>query len=106
MPDVEIVFGRHGVVRIVPVHKHAQPNGLLGLKWDIGAYEYGSVPYIKGDLNGDGEVNVLDVQLCSNVILNRETDPVIVQKAKEVVAPFDECNILDLQEIVNIILRP
>ena len=39
-----------------------------------------------------------------NVILGRETDPEIIQRAEEVAVPVDECNVLDVQGIVNIIL--
>jgi len=59
---------------------------------------------VPGDINGDGQVNVLDVQTCVNVILGRETDPEVIQRAKAVAEPYDECNVLDVQTIVNIIL--
>jgi subtilisin len=55
-----------------------------------------------GDLNLDGDVNVLDVQLCVNVILETETDPGIVALAD--VNDDGSVNVLDLQLIVNIIL--
>jgi hypothetical protein len=47
-------------------------------------------------------VNVLDVQLCVNVILETETDPGIVALAD--VNDDGSVNVLDLQLIVNIIL--
>jgi subtilisin len=55
-----------------------------------------------GDLNLDGNVNVLDVQLCVNVILETETDPGIAARAD--VNDDGSVNVLDLQLIVNIIL--
>ena len=65
----------------------------------------GESPIISGDLNNDGAVNIKDIQLCINVILGTQTTPEIVQRAKEVVEPLDECNELDLQIIINIILN-
>jgi hypothetical protein len=55
-----------------------------------------------GDVNGDGVVDVLDVQLCVNVILGTETDPDIVYRAD--VNGDGNVDVLDVQEIVNIIL--
>jgi len=57
-----------------------------------------------GDINDDGKVNIQDIQLCVNVILEIQTNPEIVQRAKEAAEPLDECNELDLQGIINIIL--
>jgi hypothetical protein len=34
-----------------------------------------------GDLNGDGNINILDVQLCVNVLDEIERDPQIAQRA-------------------------
>ena len=53
-------------------------------------------------MNGDGQVNVLDVQLCVNVILGTETDPDIVAHAD--VNEDGDVNVLDVQTIVNVIL--
>ncbi len=55
-----------------------------------------------GDLNVDGVVNALDVQLCVNVILGTETDPGII--ARSDVNVDGVANVLDLQMIVNLIL--
>lgn len=60
--------------------------------------------FLLGDLNNDGVVNIQDVQLCVNVILEVETNPEIVQKAREVAEPVGICNELDVQGIINIIL--
>jgi hypothetical protein len=46
---------------------------------DIGAYEYGTSPYAKEDLNQDGVVNSLDLQLGVNVGLDAEQTPNIRQ---------------------------
>ena len=101
-----------------------------GAGFDIGAYEYSSAPpppfcgdgtcngyetcstcpedcgpcsqHLLGDLNGDGEVNVTDVQLCVNVILGTETNPDIVKRAD--VNEDGNVNVLDVQETTNIIL--
>jgi hypothetical protein len=59
----------------------------------------GAVP---GDVSQDGSVNILDVQLCVNVILGMESDPGIV--ARSDVTRDGNVNILDVQAIVNIIL--
>ena len=56
----------------------------------------------EGDLNGDGGVNVLDVQLCVNVFLGAETDPTIM--ARSDVNSDGAVNVLDVQQIANIVL--
>ncbi|MGA1824592.1 MAG: DUF6288 domain-containing protein [bacterium] len=56
---------------------------------------------IVGDLNDDGTVNILDLQLCVNVIMEHEPDPDIV--AQRDVNNDGVVNITDIQMIVNII---
>ncbi len=57
---------------------------------------------VPGDINQDGRVDVLDVQLCVNVFLGMETDPELVSRAD---ANGDgEVNVLDVQLIANIFL--
>ncbi len=56
----------------------------------------------EGDLNGDGGVNVLDVQLCVNVFLATESDPAIVARAD--VNSDGAVDVLDVQRIANIVL--
>jgi len=56
----------------------------------------------EGDLNGDGGVNVLDVQLSVNVFLGTETDPGIVDRAD--VNSDGSVNVLYVQIIANIVL--
>jgi hypothetical protein len=57
---------------------------------------------LPADLNGDGKVDVLDTQLCVNVVLGTETDPVIVARAD--VNKDGKVNVLDVQIIVNLVL--
>ena len=59
-------------------------------------------PGLPGDLDLDGLVNVIDVQLCVNVILGSETDPDVIIRAD--VNGDGGANVLDVQAIVNIIL--
>jgi subtilisin len=54
---------------------------------------------VKEDINLDGRVNVLDVQLCVNVFLGTQTDPDIVARAD--VNGDNAVNVLDVQLIVN-----
>lgn len=56
------------------------------------------------DINLDGKVDVLDVQLCVNVLLGIEKTPVIVQKAKAIAEPEDKCTLADVQAVVNKVL--
>ena len=56
----------------------------------------------RGDLNDDGQVNVLDVQLCVNVFLGVETDPETVDWAD--VNRDERVDVLDVQAIVNVAL--
>jgi hypothetical protein len=55
-----------------------------------------------GDLNLDGSINVLDVQLCVNVFLGTETDPGIMARAN--VNGDAGVDVLDVQLIVNLFL--
>jgi hypothetical protein len=53
-----------------------------GSGYDAGCYEHksgGSI--IPGDINNDSNVNILDVQLCVNVSLGVEQEPLIIQRA-------------------------
>ena len=56
----------------------------------------------QGDVNGDGEVNVLDLQLCVNVFLGVETDPTIASRSD--INLDGQVDVLDVQAIANIIL--
>jgi hypothetical protein len=57
----------------------------------------------RGDLDGDGNVNVIDVQLAVNVVIETELDPMVVARAD--VNEDSRVDILDIQLIVNTILR-
>lgn len=57
---------------------------------------------LPGDVSLDGLVNVIDVQLCVNVILGIEPDPNVIIRAD--VSSDGSVNVLDVQAIVNIIL--
>ncbi|HSB89445.1 MAG TPA: LamG-like jellyroll fold domain-containing protein, partial [Anaerolineales bacterium] len=57
---------------------------------------------LPGDLTLDGRVDVLDLQLCINVILGAEADPGVIARAD--VNLDGAVNVLDAQAIVNIIL--
>jgi hypothetical protein len=61
-----------------------------------------SGPPAAGDINQDGRVDVLDVQLCVNVVLGLETDPAILARSD---ANGDgQANVLDVQIVVNTFL--
>jgi hypothetical protein len=51
------------------------------------------------DLNLDGRIDVLDVQLCVNAFLGSETDPGIVARAD--VNLDGSVDVLDVQLVVN-----
>ena len=55
-----------------------------------------------GDLSLDGQVNVIDVQLCVNVVLGNEAEPDLVVRAD--VNGDGSVNVVDVQSIVNIVL--
>ncbi|MGH2606130.1 MAG: LamG-like jellyroll fold domain-containing protein, partial [Anaerolineales bacterium] len=55
-----------------------------------------------GDLNLDGGADVVDLQLCVNVVLGIETSPDIVSRAD--LNEDGAVNVLDVQALVNIIL--
>jgi parallel beta-helix repeat protein len=61
-----------------------------------------SITPLPSDLNGDGHVDVRDTQLCVNVVLGVEDDPIIIARAD--VNTDGEVNVLDVQEIVNVML--
>jgi len=55
-----------------------------------------------GDLNADGMINIVDVQLCINVFLGVELDAGITTRAD--VNSDGSVNVLDVQQLVNTIL--
>ena len=60
---------------------------------------------LRGDLNGDCNINIRDVQLCINVILETAVDAEIIQRAKEAAEPLDVCDELGVNEIVDILFE-
>ena len=58
----------------------------------------------RGDVNDDGQVDILDVQLCVNVVLGTESDSVTVLRAD--VNQDGDVNVLDIQVVVNMFLAP
>ena len=62
----------------------------------------GPLPPLEGDLNNDGTVNVIDVQLCVNVFLGLETNPDIIARAD--VNDDGSVNVIDVQRVVNVFL--
>ncbi|MFH1441801.1 MAG: hypothetical protein ABIH18_07185 [Candidatus Omnitrophota bacterium] len=62
-----------------------------------------SFVYAKGDINADGKVDILDLQLCVNVLLGVEARGEMVDNAKRAAEPVDECDVLDVQAVVNLI---
>lgn len=92
-------------------YDYAMPSGVaqdvIGNYESMGIYLYDISPNSgdKIDVNSDGFVNIQDIQACVNVILEAEKGASIVAKAKAVIAPVDTCDVLDLQMIVNEILR-
>jgi hypothetical protein len=69
---------------------------------DIGAYEVGAVNKLACDLNLDGAVDVLDVQLCVNVVVGVNSDSEIVDRAD--VNKDGDADAKDLQAVVNSVL--
>lgn len=61
-------------------------------------------PLLSADVNQDGQVNVIDVQLSVNVYLGIVTDPEILGRAD--VNQDGEVDVLDIQSIVNTVLGP
>lgn len=59
-------------------------------------------PGAPADINQDGQVNVLDAQLCINVFLGTETNPLIVARADQ--NADGTVNVLDVQLVVNAVL--
>ncbi|MFH1440916.1 MAG: glycoside hydrolase family 20 zincin-like fold domain-containing protein [Candidatus Omnitrophota bacterium] len=55
-----------------------------------------------GDINTDGKVDIIDLQLCVNVVLGVETNPEILTRAD--VNQDSDVNVADVQKLVNKIL--
>ena len=67
---------------------------------DMGAYEYEPENYYDlGDVNGDGEINILDIVLLTNIILSNEYDGIADINDDGVI------NVLDIVLLVDLILN-
>ena len=65
--------------------------------------EGGPIDYVIGDVNGDGEVNIADVNAAINVILGGIATPEIMKRAD--VNDDGEVNIADINAIIDLILK-
>ncbi len=74
----------------------------IGSELAVSIRRTGPLDSLVGDLNLDGVVDVLDVQLCVNVVLGTETDPGIVSRSD--VNGDNTVDVLDVQIIVNTVL--
>jgi hypothetical protein len=75
---------------------------LAGSSADIGAYEVGAVDKLACDLNLDNAVDVLDMQICVNVVIGVNSDSEIVDRAD--VNKDSQVDSMDLQTIVYSVL--
>ncbi len=57
---------------------------------------------VPGDLSKDGEVNIIDIQICVNIVLGTETNPEIITRAD--INKDGSIDVSDVQEILNIVL--
>lgn len=80
----------------------AQANQIPADITDCGLFTIGS-PYDPCDINMDGFVNILDLQIVINVILGNDTNPTHVQRSD--LNGDSNVNILDLQMEINCILN-
>lgn len=69
----------------------------------LGKYVFNYKPYISGDVNGDKEVDIVDMMAVRNVIMHTVSDPSTVARAD---ANFDtETDITDMLAVRNIIIE-
>ena len=59
--------------------------------------------YVYGDVNGDGEVNIADVNVIIDIILGRTVDEKTLERAD--VNEDSEINIADVNAVLDIILN-
>ncbi len=70
---------------------------------DYMRFENGDTPSLTGDVNGDGEVNLADVNVLIDVVLNGVNDSDIAARAD--VNDDGEINLADVNAVVAIILN-
>gem|GEM_PF-3881701 len=97
-----ITFPQVSTSRIRFYQPANQGNPLYPTVLWVTEVDYGLSSSLPGDLNADGSVNALDLQLEVNVILGTETNTTI--KAKADLNGDGQANALDLQQLVNKVL--
>ncbi len=70
---------------------------------DVVSFVYYTSTWLRGDLNGDGEVNIADVNAVISIILGEPCDDATLASAD--VNGDEEINIADINAIINIILN-
>jgi len=91
--DIEILYNNDEEILIIP------PLFFLGSAPDMGACEN---PFLMGDIDGNGSVNIVDIVMLVDFILATEPDPY-----QFMVADMDyngELNIVDIVLMVDVIL--
>ena len=58
--------------------------------------------YLKGDVNGDHEVNIADINAIIDIILGSTVNPIIMERAD--VNGDGEVNIADVNVVIDVIL--
>lgn len=71
---------------------------------DVATFVYRISSGLKGDVNGDGEVNIADINVVIDVILSSNVRPEVRERAD--VNGDGEVNIADINVIIDIILNP
>ena len=119
LPTVDVYNndGRNGEFRVINLDSETEQNVITttqvataqGKNWTVwgcidGAWRQydGSEPTTPGDLNGDGTVDITDVNICINIILERNNDPAVRILAD--LSGDGTVDITDVNAIINIIL--
>ena len=82
------------------------PKSSIDEYWSAAQWQLFRYPsqWLKGDVNGDGSVNISDINAVVNIIQGYHADAETMQRAD--VNGDGSVNISDLNEIINIILNP
>ena len=75
-------------------------SGVLGCLDDCSGFDTSGC---KGDVNNDGNINVIDIQLCINVIMEKELDSDIVLRAD--INEDGSVDVSDMQDLINFIFN-
>jgi hypothetical protein len=74
--------------------------------WEDGkVYVYSVLPGKRGDINGDGKINAIDVVMLINIIIGRSSPPVEYELWAADIIVDKAINIEDVLEMVNLILE-